>query len=347
MSTTTAYPSFKPTFAPYHSTFTTPMTPTKSSSQRRKVRFTFGYNNNKDACDNSLTWTSTSSTLPPSHTLTFDQHLHKYTSVTSHDINEKEDNSSFTTTAIAAPTTHDLIPIRTSSITSSSAPYSPVSSVPAPSSRCSSMNSGISFTSSLNHRTMPRPQHQSSSLWTENRNKRSHSPPATSRSPSPTHDLDAPSAKESQVRSAFLSSPPVRSRVTRRNICQIPTKCLVSASSTSLMNSVLSSTSKCCPLSVINLDKRRWSNDSTRGLNGMSNAFLIENYEPFPSTTSQETKRCKPSSSPSKSCFKSTKAKAVSHHGYLESAPSVSSSTEVSSKKRCKTLSLFSFMKRT
>ncbi|KAG0040840.1 hypothetical protein BGZ82_007862 [Podila clonocystis] len=323
MSTTTTYPSFKPTFAPYHSIFSRPMTPTKSSSQKRRVRFTFGYNNNKDA-------------------------------VTSHDINEEENNFSFTTTTTAAPTTHDLIPTRTSSITSSSAPYSPashtfipVSSAPAPTSRCSSMNSGISFTSSLNHRTMPRPQHQSSSLWTENKNKRSHSPPATSRSPSPAHDLDAPSAKESQIRSAFLSSPPVRSRVTRRKICQIPTKCLVSASSTSLMNSVLSSTSKCCPLSTINLDKRRWSNDSTRGLNGMSNAFLIENYEPFPSTTSHETKRCKPSSSPSKSCFKSTKAKAVSHHGYLESAPSVSSSTEVSSKKRCKTLSLFSFMKRT
>ncbi|KAG0357961.1 hypothetical protein BG005_002903 [Podila minutissima] len=209
---------------------------------------------------------------------------------------------------------------------------------------------------------MPRPQHQSTSLSTENRNKRSHSPPATSRSPSPEHDLDAPSSKESQMRSAFLSSPPVRSRVTRRKICPIPTKCLVSAPSTALMNSVLSSTSKCCPLSTINLDKRRWSNDSTRGLNGMSNAFLIENYEPFRSTTSHETKIHKPSSSapsstssasssssPSKSCIKSkTKAKAVSHHGYLESSSSVSSpSTEVSSKKRCKTLSLFSFMKRT
>ncbi|KAG0318530.1 hypothetical protein BG000_004158, partial [Podila horticola] len=285
-------------------------------------------------------------------------HFHKHSSANSHDINKKENSSSFTTTATAtaAPTAPDLIPTRTSSIASSvtysptSHAFTPVSSAPAPSSRCSSMNSGISFSSSLNHRTMPRPQHQATSLATENKNKRSHSPPAASRSPSPAHDLDGPSSKESQMRSAFLSSPPVRSRVTRRKICPIPTKSLVSASSSSLMNSVFDSTSKCCPLSAINLDKRRWSNDSTRGLNGMSTAFLLENYDSFPSTTSHETKGHKPSSAssfPSKSCIKSkTKAKAVSHHGYLESAPTVSS-IEVSSKKRCKTLSLFSFMKRT
>ncbi|KFH62289.1 hypothetical protein MVEG_11500 [Podila verticillata NRRL 6337] len=334
MSTTITYPSFKPTFAPYHSTFTTPTTPTKPSSYKRRVRFTFGYNNNKDG-DNASTRSSLSSS-PSSPTLSFDQHFHKHSSGAFLDIVEKEKDSSPSTTTTTAPTAPDLIPTRTSSITSSSVPYSPTSHTftpvpftPTPSSRCSSMNSGVSFTSSLNHRTMPRPQHQATSS-TENRNKRSHSPPATSRSSSPAHDLDTPSSKESQMRSAFLSSPPVRSCVTRRKICPIPSK------------GAASLITKCCPLSSINLDKRRWSNDSTRGLNG---AFLIEDYESFRGTQSP--------SSPSHTFAKTkTNTKAVSHHGYLESPSCFESSvslslTEVStSKKRCKTLSLFKFMKK-
>ncbi|OAQ25651.1 hypothetical protein K457DRAFT_140965 [Linnemannia elongata AG-77] len=188
------------------------------------------------------------------------------------------------------------IPTRTTSVTSTTSTSSTLTPS-RPTSRCSSINSEFSYTS-LDHRTMHRPSTPSSSAHKSNPSISSSntmstltSPeqPTTSASPdSPaktTLSTRRPSAIE---RSAFLASAPVRSRAQisprLKNMCPAPSaSSLCSDSTTFFSNTSLpsltsryfssfqaSSSSSCCLMNPggVSLEKRRWSNDSTRGIYG-------------------------------------------------------------------------------
>ncbi|KAF9546973.1 hypothetical protein EC957_008977 [Mortierella hygrophila] len=198
------------------------------------------------------------------------------------------------------PTADDLtttmpIPTRTSSITSTTS--SPSTLTPSrPISRCSSINSEFSYTS-LDHRTMHRPSAPSSKHKSNLSVTSSTTMPAPTSSAQPTTSASSDSPATTTVtprrpsvveRSAFLASAPVRSRAQisprLRNMCPAPSaSSLCTASTTFFSNTSLpsltsrcfsnfqtSSNSSCCLMITggVSLEKRRWSNDSTRGLYG-------------------------------------------------------------------------------
>ncbi|KAF9432877.1 hypothetical protein BGZ76_010196 [Entomortierella beljakovae] len=178
--------------------------------------------------------------------------------------------------------TNISIPLRSSSITPNtsvadlslpSPPPSPLVSPTRlsvyrsqPTSRCSSMNSSISFYGGLDHRSMPRASHMKRTKVTSS---------ASIDKPLPL----IPQAQQSQInygsskseRAAFLSSPPVRSQVA----ASLRSKSVVSLTSKSVSSLALpvSSPNMYTPqvtksFTELDLSKKRWSNDSTRGLYG-------------------------------------------------------------------------------
>ncbi|KAF8943070.1 hypothetical protein BGZ47_005823 [Haplosporangium gracile] len=205
-----------------------------------------------------------------------------------------------TSTYSNKPTADDLtasmmIPNRTSSITSTTSTFSTLT--PSRStSRCSSINSGFSYTGSLDHRTMHRPSTPSST------HKSNSSISSSTTMPPPTSPVQRTSSESSDSpatttvtvrrpsvveRTAFLASAPIRSRAQisprLKNMCPAPSASSLCTASTTLFSntSLPSLTSRCfssfqtnnssCWLmnpGGVSLEKRRWSNDSTRGLYG-------------------------------------------------------------------------------
>ncbi|KAG9071337.1 hypothetical protein KI688_005548 [Linnemannia hyalina] len=188
------------------------------------------------------------------------------------------------------------IPTRTSSITSTTSSSSTLTPS-RPTSKCSSIDSEFSYTS-LDHRTMHRPsapsfKHKSnlsvSSSTTIPAPTSSVQPTASTSSDSPATTTVTPRRPSVVERSAFLASAPVRSRAQisprLKNMCPAPpASSLCTASTTFFSNTSFpsltsrcfssfqtSSNSSCCLMipGGVSLEKRRWSNDSTRGLYGV------------------------------------------------------------------------------
>ncbi|KAF9202428.1 hypothetical protein BGZ49_007413 [Haplosporangium sp. Z 27] len=192
-----------------------------------------------------------------------------------------------------------------------------------PASRCSSMNSAISFSSSLDHRSMARvnpPKREKTTVVVSKRisdpekplpeipkpHKTPESTTATTTSttttttstttPSPSYPFlkVASRSNSSAERAAFLSSAPVRSRISvsprYKNMTSITsttskTSGLTSKSTPSFFTSSMSTSTLPLTMGIsyhtagastqINLDKRRWSNDSTRGLHGSGSSTSL------------------------------------------------------------------------
>ncbi|KAG0265020.1 hypothetical protein BG011_005587 [Mortierella polycephala] len=254
------------------------------------------------------------------------------------------------------------IPVRSSSITASTFSRSTSPAFFAPSrstSRCKAhQHNYIAFTGSLDHRTMTRSHStvkrtrsvsSASSTSTATSSAATFCPPSTSAStnevnetqmPLSTDDLSSPSepllaTKSNTVneRSAFLTSAPVRSRVqiTPRFKNATPiliTPSLSSPSATITTGSSSTSAKRCIFHFGVNLEKRRWSNDSTRGLHGAPSLFLSNPAE-YTDLENDEQHR---------------------HYSYDNdnSNDNDNKQKKVMSKKkrRCPTLALFSFMLR-
>ncbi|KAF9109889.1 hypothetical protein BGX27_007032 [Mortierella sp. AM989] len=183
------------------------------------------------------------------------------------------------------PTSPSLLEPTSSSKQLPSPPPSPVTNssrcsaqYSQPLSRCGSMNSSVSYTSSLDHRSMARANHSERvkpmTLMLTGPPNYEKPLPST-----PQMRMQTQRSSTSEQRAAFLSSPPVRShvRVLPRHKNMTPaTSTKASVSTPSLTCSISTSTQhqsmagyhSSRATTQVNLEKRRWSNDSTRGLHG-------------------------------------------------------------------------------
>ncbi|GJJ69703.1 hypothetical protein EMPS_02051 [Entomortierella parvispora] len=282
------------------------------------------------------------------------------------------------------------IPLRTSSMTSFSTfvpsirTPSPTNSTetlpPVSSSRCSSMNSAVSATWSLDHRTMPRTPVSASKRPSSSASYASFSSRSTEKAlPSLPYDKSdyltqrRPSVAE---RTAFLASAPIRSTLSKhsrgnthshhyhqqpfaRSTPSLPARfknmspisSISSASSTSRATvssptlSLSTFSAMHLPLSLsrpirttVPLEKRRWSNDSTRGIHGLA---LLEGADADDSSVESssflEDEIDEDAENGSDYDFK----KAHSVHGYNSYTNKKLSSKPKKTKKKCVVLSTF------
>ncbi|KAF9354363.1 hypothetical protein BGX26_007816, partial [Mortierella sp. AD094] len=153
-----------------------------------------------------------------------------------------------------------------------------------PTSRCSSMNSTISFSGSLDHRSMARissPKGSKSVVHLpviQQQQEQQQQPPSYEkplpRVPTVTYPPPPPYYQTKEQRAAFLSSAPVRSQVTisprNKNLTPVATSSLASKSTPSFFTSSMSASTLHLNMGThyhstdVNVEKRRWSNDSMK-----------------------------------------------------------------------------------
>ncbi|KAI7824792.1 hypothetical protein BC939DRAFT_449251 [Gamsiella multidivaricata] len=263
-----------------------------SSPTKRRVRLTFGY---QDSDQQAPSFSS----LPPSPSRSLDTDpLATPTSPPTTSAPSMRHTNTLNPDYTPTPAEiASVIPIRTSSIISAPL-YLPAprphkrSACASPSlSRSSSVGSTISFSGSLDHRTMsraPSPLPSSSSLssipHSPNQNYKEVLPATptsanTTTPSSPLPNMDTTVRRSSMAeRAAFLSSAPIRSRITltprlRKFTPAVPSAAFPTTLSSPSLSVIPTPSSfwasrQCCACLSPNLEKRRWSNESTRGLHG-------------------------------------------------------------------------------
>ncbi|KAF9911735.1 hypothetical protein EC991_002463 [Linnemannia zychae] len=255
------------------------------------------------------------------------------------------------------------IPTRTSSITSTTSTSSTLTStLSKPVSRCSSINSEFSFNGSLDHRTMRSTSsgHKSNSSISSSTTMLAPiaTTPAAPTAPERSASASPPSGRRPSVieRSAFLASAPVRSRAQiyprLKNMCPAPST-LGTATTTFFTNNSLpslttrcfsnfqTSSSSCCLMNpcAVSLEKRRWSNDSTRGLYGSIESTFSSSSGTL-SFLSNTDGRTSTSSSSDDSTFNGEKENTTDK----KTKGSRKEKKPKKVKKACPSLALFSFM---
>ncbi|KAF9122442.1 hypothetical protein BGW39_009730 [Mortierella sp. 14UC] len=341
----------------------------RTASTKRRVRFTFGYSSRTPSFGSLPPSPTTDRSTPdessPSTASSPSSTVLTSTSLPIMHMPTPIDTTPSTYTYNSRPTADDLtatmIPTRTSSITSTSSTSSnltPTSSRPA--SGCSSINSGFSYNGSLDHRTMRsipsssgHKSNSSISSFTTMPASATTTAPERPASPASPSSGRRPSVVE---RSAFLASAPVRSRAQiyprLKNMCPAPST-LGTATTTFFTNTSLpslttrcfsnfqTSTSSCCLLNPcgVSLEKRRWSNDSTRGLYGGID-FTSSSSSGTLSFLSNDDGRTSTSSSSSDPTFNEEK---VDTDGSKKRGRSDKKKLK-KPKKPCPSLALFSFM---
>ncbi|KAF9926836.1 hypothetical protein FBU30_003658 [Linnemannia zychae] len=200
----------------------------RTASTKRRVRFTFGYSSRtpsfcslppsptdlvakEKSSDFPTTSSSTQPNVPFSSTSLPIMHTpsSSHTNLTSTTTPEYSSNDKLSTYELS-PSVSRTRTNSTSSIASATSTLTPPS---RPTSRCS-INSGFSYTSSLDHRTMHRPSNTASYKHSSGASSTTSSPTSASQTQPTTPASAAVTARRPSVveRSAFLASAPIRSR---------------------------------------------------------------------------------------------------------------------------------------